>query len=359
MRAAGSRALRTVFVHSTEGDPWSYLPSAGGRLPEPYRTNLVNYLRDVRAAGFESFTIAFNPWYANDPVGYDGNVYDPSKFEENWQLIRDMRPLIKQYGPPTTRIDVIAEGAPDSWQPQLREYAAEMWTRYVDAFGNGDATISVIANPYGVRRLPNLVQALRATGRPLPEYFDVHPSWSASDALTDLRRVDDYLTSQQLPQPLVIGEEVYDNAEVAAAIATFMRTSSRRVLEVTEWPGTTTQRPVSTCPNPPYRIAAYQRALTGEIPYRLSARLSSSGWTLRSSGVKVTALAAGTYAVVVRDTSSRKGFRLVGPSFARKTGTRFRGRVTWRVRMQDFDVFRYGAVDGRLARIDVLGDGGR
>jgi hypothetical protein len=364
MRAAGMRALRTVFVHSTEGDPWSYMPSAGGRLPEPYRTNLANFLRDVRAAGFQSFTLVFQPFLANDPIDGNpwGHVYDPSKFEENWQLISDLRPLVKEHGPPITRFDLLGEGAPDSWQPQLREYVKETWKRYVDAFGSDDATISVIANPYGVRRLPNLVDALRETGRPLPKWFDVHPTYLPSERLTtlvDLRRVDDYLTSEHLTQPLVIGEETYDSSEAAAAIATFMETSLRPVLEVTEWPLTTPGPPWSSCPNPPYRIAAYQRALTREAPYTLTARFFSDRWSMTSAGVEVTALAAGRYTVVVNDTSSRNGFRLVAPSFNRRTGARFRGRVMWRVRLQHFDEVRYGALHGRLARVDVLGDGGR
>jgi hypothetical protein len=68
----------------------------------------------VRAAGFKSLTLDFAPQYPNDPVE-DG--YDPAKFEENWSFIRDVRPVVKQYGPPLTRIDLLSEGAPSSYQP--------------------------------------------------------------------------------------------------------------------------------------------------------------------------------------------------------------------------------------------------
>lgn len=146
MHAAGMRATRLFLYHASqaEGD---LIPSTGGRLMEPYRANLVHYLQDLRAAGFASVTVTFNPWAANDPIGYTKVAYDPSTFEENWQFIRDVRPLVKQYGPPTTRIDLLNEGAPDWWQPELRDYVTEMWKRYVDAFGNADATISAITNP--------------------------------------------------------------------------------------------------------------------------------------------------------------------------------------------------------------------
>ena len=361
MRAAGLRALRLVFYHSSDGDEWNIMPSSGGRLAEPYRTNLIRYLGDVRAAGFESLTIAFNPWYSNDPIGYTNTPYDPSKFEENWQLIRDVRPLVKEYGPATTRVDLINEGAPDWWTPVLRDYSAEMWKRYVDAFGGEDATISVIVKTEEggtFARLPNLVDALRATGRALPTWFDIHPSFAASAALADLRGVDDYLTRQQLTQPLVIGEEVYDNAETAAAIATFMRTSSRPVLEVMEWPLSRTGTIFETCPTVPYRIAAYASALTDIEPYTLDARVSGGASTLTSAGARVTALGAGVYSVVVHDASSRDGFRLVGPRFDRRTKARFRGTVTWRIRLQHYDVLRYGLLRGTLKPVKVLGNGG-
>ena len=214
-------------------------------------------------------TVAFNPWVANDPIGYTNVAYDPSLFEENWQFIRDVRPLVKQYGPPTTRLDLLAEGAPDYWQPQLLDYVAEMWKRYVDEFGNADATISAITNPGtpggSGSRLQNFIPALRETGRPLPTWFDVHPSWSAA-ALTDLRGVDEYLRSEGLTQPLIIAELAYNNPENAAAVAAFMRESARPVLEVMEWPLYYKDEPgetLSRCPTAPYRIAAYVRALTG------------------------------------------------------------------------------------------------
>lgn len=326
MRAAGMRATRLFLYHASEGEG-DLIPSAGGRLMEPYRTNLVQYLQDLRAAGFASVTVAFNPWAANDPIGYTKVAYDPSTFEENWQFIRDVRPLVKQYGPPTTRFDLLNEGAPDWWQPGLRDYVTEMWKRYVDAFGNADATISAITNPGtpggSGSRLQTFIPALRATERPLPTWFDVHPSWSAA-ALTDLRRVDEFLSSEGLTQPLTIAELAYDNPQVAAAVVAFRRESTRPVLEVMEWPlehgGTT----FSKCPTAPYRIAAYARALTGSKPFTLRAQVARGSASLTSAGVRVTALGAGTYSVVVHDATRRDGFQLSGSSFSRRTGARFR-----------------------------------
>ena len=111
MRASGMASLRLVLWHTSEitGREWGVVPSAGGELPEPYRSNLATYLTDVREAGFEQLTVAFAPAAANDPRA---KSYDATRFEENWRFLENVRPLIKRYGPPSTHIDLINEGAP-------------------------------------------------------------------------------------------------------------------------------------------------------------------------------------------------------------------------------------------------------
>lgn len=46
-----------------------------------------------------------------------------------------------------------------------------------------------------------------------------------------------------------------------------------------------------------------------------------------------TGLAAGSFAIVVNDRSATDGFRLVGPGVSKATGAKFRGKVTWKVRL--------------------------
>jgi hypothetical protein len=236
-----------------------------------------------------------------------------------------------------------------------------LWRRYVAAFGADDATISTIVmsgdgGTFG--RLPQLVEALRAAELPLPTWFDIHPSWSGPAALEDLRWVDAYLTEQHLTQPLVIGETVYDNASVAEAIASFTHTSSRPVLEVLEWPLSRPGTSWETCPNPPYRVAAYTRALTADRPYTLQANVADHDARLTSAGAPVTALGAGSYTIVVRDRSANTGFRFVSSGFNRHTTARFRSTTIWHVRLSRYDTTRYGPVPGRPKLVSVLGDGG-
>jgi hypothetical protein len=73
MAAAGLETLRVFFVydHDTNENPY-FIPAKTGRLEEPFRTNLVNYLSDIRAAGFSRVTLAFDPRPSADPTGRFG-----------------------------------------------------------------------------------------------------------------------------------------------------------------------------------------------------------------------------------------------------------------------------------------------
>jgi hypothetical protein len=62
MRAAGLQTFR-IFLYHEHGDPvnTNVMSSSGGHISEPFRTNLINLLTDIRAAGFLQVTLAFNP----------------------------------------------------------------------------------------------------------------------------------------------------------------------------------------------------------------------------------------------------------------------------------------------------------
>lgn len=352
MRAAGLETFRLFLYHAHATSQW--IPSASGRLDEPYRTNLTRLLGDIRAAGFEHVTVTFNPRGPNDPTGAyaDGATYDPALFEENWSFIRDVRQVAAAAWPSSTRFDLINEGAPGDWdvyaKPWWGRYLVQMYARYVDAFGSDDVTISAIAKSMwyrgdtrdDVQRIQNLVDVFRASGKPLPRWFQVHPSWDAR-ALDDLRAVDEVLTRNGVSQPLVIGEARYNNAEVANAIATFARTSARPVIEVMEWPlyveGGQPPPTQPQCSTLPFRVDEYAKALRGGPPSKaLRASVGRTGQLLLLTpyGHRASALVEGTYTVTVRDASARHSFRLAGTGLDRRTGVRFKGTKTWTVRLR-------------------------
>jgi len=343
MRAAGIESLRLLLWHMSDatGQTWGIVPSGGGRLAEPYRSNLIRYLNDVRRSGMAQLTLAFGPTWTNDPLGTN---YDPAMFDEDWAFVRDVRPLLKRYGPPSTRVDLMSEGAPPSWLgpdalAQDKGWITRMWSNYVDSFGSADASFSSVGadGPYDTAdRIQNLIHALRASGRPLPNWFDIHPAYDYDGTLSTLQGVDALLTRDGLSQPLVIGEEAYNDSAVARAIAQFTAASSRRVLEVMEWPLGADRRCKDMSISPPYRADAYISALSGSPPSTtLTATVTPNTVTFQTpSHQPVTALEAGQYQIVVHDTSPRTGFQLLGPGMSRKTGLRFRGTVIWRLSLR-------------------------
>ena len=104
-------------------------------------------------------------------------------------------------------------------------------------------------------RLQNLISALRSSGKPLPRWFAVHPSYT--HALRDLRVIDHFLAARGLDQPLVLSEVAYNDPGSAQAIAQFERSSRRDVLEVTAWPLTRDRPCRGMSVSPPYRADAY------------------------------------------------------------------------------------------------------
>jgi len=366
MRAAGIESLRLIMwnTHDAAGQAWGVISSAAGRILEPYRSNFIAYLSDVRDAGFKRLTIAFSPQGPNSPLlygptGITDSGYDPSLFDENWSFIREVRSLAKRYGPASTHFDLESEGVPGpSDDPALAkiadDYITHLYRNYVDAFGNQDVTVSfvgVVGPQDAAGRVKKLVTDLRASGRPLPTYFDIHPSY-APRVLDELRAVDTALTEEGVSQPLVIGEEAYDDSTVARAITTYQMTSSRPITEVLEWPLTADRPCKDISVSAPYRADAYITALTGAPPStRLTAKIAPPRQiTLTNAyGNAVSALEDGRYTLSVTDASAVANFHLVGPGVNRRTSRRFTGTTAWTIALRR-GTYRFGS-DRRHERL--------
>lgn len=361
MRAAGIASIRILVWSLTDpaANDTNNLPSAGGRLSEPYRSNLINFASDVRTAGFKSLVVEYSPQWTNNPIGDWGpnglavDRWDPSKLDENWSFIADTRSLFKKYGPAETWFDPESEMAPTDYidtvlGPRLDDYISEMYRRYVAAFGKDDLIFTVIdkGDPAEtVQRLHHLIAALQATGLGMPPRIGVHPDQSAPSDLADLRTADATLTASGLDQPIVVGEMVSegpDSAATARDIAEFVNTSDRAVPEVYLWFWRSQNEP-HECVSAPYRADSYITALTGSPPpSTLTASVHPGSVSFKTSfGQTVTALEEGSYRVVVTDASRRAGFSLTGPGLNRRSGRRFDGRVAWSVLLRP-GAYRYG-----------------
>jgi hypothetical protein len=265
MRKNGVATLRTVIWHMTDPSRqhWGPIPSAGGRLSEPYRSNLINYLREVKRFGFVRLTIVFGPRGTNNPRELG---YDPAKFNENWSFIRDVRSLVKHYGPRVSRFDILSEGAPSNYAPtahiaRVVRYLRNIYSHYGRTFGKSDVPVSVIPARRSTdrgNRLQNLINILRSTGLGQPRWYDLHVGYTPDEAEHSLWNSDAVLTQNHLSQPIIIGETAYNDRRIARVIKAFMQQTGRRVVEISPWYIRWTKK----CNvDPPYSVGAYRRVL--------------------------------------------------------------------------------------------------
>jgi hypothetical protein len=362
MRAAGIDSIRILMWHLSEpsGDDMLNLPSAGGRLVEPYRSNLRQYATDIRDAGFKSMVVEYSPQWTNSPFGEWGqnglvrDTWDPSKFDENWSFIRDTRSLIKRYGPDETWFDPASEFAPTDYVSyvlggRIDWYLAEMYRRYVAAFGKDDLVFFVIAKGlalYTEEEFRHLVAALNSTGYGLPLRFRAHPTQASPAALQNLRDTDAVMARLGLDQPLLIGEllaEGPNSAGMARDVAEFVKTSSRPVPEMYLWFTQSGSEPVN-CLSAPYRGDSYISAFTGSsTPSTLTASVHGHALSFTTPyGQPVKALTTGDYRIEVTDSSIKGNFHLAGPGVNLRTGISSRTTHAWNVELRA-GVYRFGS----------------
>jgi hypothetical protein len=256
MKRSGIKSTDLVIWHMHDfydaPATWGVIPSNNKRVDEPYRTNLINYLQDVTDAGFERIMITMGPQWRNTPGHYQGpEKYNPAFFDENWEFLKDVRSLVKQYGPKDSYFDLLGEGAPpnpdESRKQQMWEYDKKLWTNYVDEFGKEDAVISFIApNPaspsgevlWDSGALDNLYDIFEQSGKGQPNWYQLsfYPNKATYErSLQILNYIDQKLTSRGYTGPLIIREGWYNNADVAKAILEFNNTHARKVIEVHSW----------------------------------------------------------------------------------------------------------------------------
>jgi hypothetical protein len=260
MRSSGIESIRTVIWYDAVGQKWGPIPAPAGILREPFRTNLIRYVTEIKRFGFARLTIAFEPKRANNPLLHG---YRPTRFAENWRFIRQVRSIVKRYGPRQTRFDLLGEGAPNAtatgYEPlpsQTGRYLRDLYRLYVRRYGNRDVSVSAITSqlPYPTNRLENLIRILRSAGETLPRWYDVHIGFDAHRAAYGLRTAESQLKRQAQIQPLVIDDAGYDSPAIAKVIRRFVRRTGRRLEEVTPW----YTRTRLGCPvPPPYVPGAY------------------------------------------------------------------------------------------------------
>ncbi len=245
MRAGGADDMRTIlwFMHDPGTNTWGPVPSAGGHLIEPYRTNLINYVTDVRMAGYQRLTLAYDVFGPYSPRNVN---YVRSNITEDWNFMRDTRNLVKQNGPADTHFDLLNEstnlaGLSSAYWPKLHDYLVQIWQLYSNEFGQADATYSFIGSDLSsydqYHWLDNLLTVFRDSGSGYPKWFEIHTGYRGAVAATrGLNQAEQILRQAGLNQPLIIGETAYNDPAVTTAIEQYVNNTGRQVLEVNEWP---------------------------------------------------------------------------------------------------------------------------
>jgi len=358
MHASGLNSLRLTINYTSDrnltngGHGGAIAINPDGTMGEPYRSNFVRYLTDVRDAGFSDVTIAFYPYGPNSPSPWTTGSYvdswNPYLYAADWRFVQDVHDLTKQYGPPESHFDLMAEGPPSDGDrqqvgSQIDDFISRLYSDYVTKYGSADAFVTVIDKiPAGDdTRLVHLIEELRSTGKPLPQWWGLDIEYTGPVAARNLADADATLNTYGIEGSFALGETAYENGSVAAAVKSFNATAAHKVVQVEEYP----DWGEAGCWSAPYTGEAYLKIL-GIEPDPLRAAVDGHGrLTLTTSdGIPVRALRAGMYTIAVTDASRRDDFHLTGPGINVRTGLRFIGTRTWTV------VLRGGMVGYRSDR---------
>src|SRR5262245_26832090 len=270
MHASGLDSLGLVINYST--DPLHHQDDHGGAvtvrpdgtLAEPYRSNLIRYLKDARDAGFADVTIRFQAHGPNSPQPWTSGGYvdqwDPATYVADWRFVQDVRGLTKQNGPPQSHFDLAAEAPTNDWARnqvgmRIDDFIANLYADYVNAFGSADVFFSAIGDD--PLPLVHEIQDLQATGKPMPQWWGLDIEYTGAGAARDLAAADATLRSYGLDGSLALEETAYEDAAVSGAVEAFNATAVHKVVQVEEYPNWGTPE----CVPAPYTGNAYLKVL--------------------------------------------------------------------------------------------------
>ena len=264
MRAAGQQRIATGIVHlrapSGQAFEGSYggtlIDSTGGALHPRIRDNLVQLLGDIRDAGFAELLFRYFPQGANTPIWWSS--FDESLFEENWQLIRSVEPLLQASGI-AYRTDLMVEGMPrarywsalgqyyiDDESPDnsaWSEYARRLWRNYVAQFGHERSIgFSFVSDSHPVRtkarvRHIRYVYKLADGSMRYPSLFavDIYGGSGTSEG-TIFERHHYAMGDLGRHEPWIVAESYYNDAAAADDLLAAMDATGRRVQYFLQWP---------------------------------------------------------------------------------------------------------------------------
>jgi hypothetical protein len=229
MKRAGQNRLSIGVYHHHGADNGTVMDSTDGRLPPRDQENLAGLLAAVKQAGFAEITVVLHPSDGNDPTTWSS--WQDAMYQENWQLIRSLHPIIAAAGLPF-HLDLGGELTASTDQSLVLRYDQQLWRAYTKEFGRTD-TVGFSVNGNDPGQVLNVGKLYGDTG---PSMMDIH---IYGDEYNQFVYNDDQLRQQGFTgQPLIVGEAYYNDGEAANGFAQAARNTGRQIYYLTQWPKT-------------------------------------------------------------------------------------------------------------------------
>jgi len=229
MKHAGQNRLSIGVYHHHGPDDGTAMDSTGGRLPPQGQQNLAGLLADVKQAGFAEIMVVLHPSDGNDPRTWSS--WQDALYQENWQLIQSLHPIIAAAGLPF-HLDLGGELTASTDQSLVLRYDQQLWQAYTAAFGRADTVgFSINGNDPG-----QVLNVGKMYGASPPSIVDLHIYDNEYDQFV---YNDQQLRQQGLTtQPVIIGEAYYNDKDAASGFAQAARKTGRQIYYLTQWPKT-------------------------------------------------------------------------------------------------------------------------
>ena len=227
----GQRRLRIPIYHGHGIAGGTNMESKGGDLTPQCRENLRTLLATIHRIGFTEIIVGFFPQGPNNPARW--TTFQAGIYEENWQLIASLRPLIA-----AARIhyyiDLWNEGSPGARQPIVLEYCQRLWNQYAAAYGTRDTLgFSIIPGLDRLQLVPTLYGDSQFGNHGRPQVLDLH---FYKDAAARFATAHQTLRAAGYRQPWILGESYYNDAAEAQVLRRAIRAAHQKVLFLLQWP---------------------------------------------------------------------------------------------------------------------------
>ncbi len=231
MHQNGQDRLIIGIFHRHGPDSGTIMDSTGGNLSLQNRQNLTNLLTSVKQAGFVEIAINFHPVDMNNPSSWTS--WDEGLYQENWNLIHNLRPIIQQAGIPY-RIDLMNEGIPSINQPVLLQYTQRLWGDYTYTHGKDDTFGFSVIGSESAR-----VNRIKEVYGPNPPYvfnFHFYGTPQASEYSQFVNAHNKLNSFGYKTQGIVVGETFYNDSLAAYYLQRASNDTKRTIHYLAQWP---------------------------------------------------------------------------------------------------------------------------